>query len=338
MKKGKLPSEILGKYVLDMIAADGVKRGEVVSRAGLGVDCAVLDVGDEYLSVSCDPITTAGKNIGRLAVHVNVNDMAASGCEPVGMTMTLLLPPDAPETELETIIKDAVTAANEVGVEIVGGHTEITDAVNRPVLSAAVFGKSVKRRFVASSGAKAGQQLVLTKWAGLEGTVILAYDAEETFDARFGADFTSRAKKCGDMLSVMRESRVAMAFGAAAMHDATEGGVLGACYEIAHASKIGVDVFAESIPILPETRAVCDFLNINPLKLISSGAMLIAADDGAGLVEKLNSEGINAVVIGRFTPPENGRRVFYGETAAILEQPEADEIYQAHKTLALMRR
>ncbi|MDR1065841.1 MAG: AIR synthase family protein [Clostridiales bacterium] len=329
MDIGKLSQELLDKYVLNVIGARGVKRGETKTRAGFGEDCAVLDIGDEYLSVSSDPITAAEKNIGRLAVHVNANDIAASGCEPVGITITLLMPPGCKESDIETIMNDTINAANEIGVEIVGGHTEVTDAVNRPVISAAVFGKSAGKKFVSSSGAKTGQDLIMTKWAGLEGTAILADCAKDKLCAEFGVEFVMSALKRGGALSVTRESRIAMTFGATAMHDVTEGGVFGACYEMAAAAKVGVEIFAENIPVLPETHAICDFMEINPFKLISSGSLLIAASEGEKLATLLLDRGVEAAVIGRFTPRADDRFVIFKNGRKKLERPAADEIYKA---------
>ncbi|MCD8090845.1 MAG: AIR synthase family protein [Clostridiales bacterium] len=327
METGKLPSELLEKYIFKKSDSSSIKRKEVIVRPSIGEDCAVLDMGSEYLILSTDPITGACENIGRLLVNINANDIYSNGCEPIGLLITLLLPPNLTEEALATLSDQLFSETAKAGLEILGGHTEITDAVNRPVVSATVVGKSANRKFLKTGGAKAGQDVIMTKYAALEGTSILAADNEEKLLKILPREIIEKAKGFSNMLSVRTEGLTAPKYGAAAMHDVTEGGILGACYEIAESAGLGITVFADKIPVLEETKTICRIFNVNPLRLISSGSMLIAAPKGEALVSALKKEGINAAVIGKIT--EKDKFVIYSGRKEVLGEPEPDQIYSA---------
>lgn len=325
MKIGKLTPALLDEMVFRKIAGTAGRK-EVLAGAGMGEDCAVLSLDGELCVLSADPVTAAESGIGALAVHVNVNDVAACGCEPVGMLVTVLLPESATEAALESIMDDIARTAAELGVSIIGGHTEVTDAVNRPVISAAIVGKSLGGNIIGSGGGRAGQDLVMTKWAGLEGTAILAASMAAALEPRFGKAFVAEALEAGKSISVLKEARIAAGLGASAMHDATEGGVLGACFEMAEASRVGLDVYVDDIPVLGVTKEICSFFNIDPLKLISSGAMLVMTGDGKQLADALEKEGIHAAVIGRVT--DRGKMCVSKQGRIPLAPPDSDELYK----------
>jgi hydrogenase maturation factor len=310
MKIGKLPPALLDKLIFKRLGGMAVHRPEVVAGPGPGEDCAVIDVGQEYCVLTADPITAAPSRAGFFALRVNANDVAACGCEPLGALLTLLLPPAWAEEDLDVLMEEVCREAEKLHVAILGGHTEITDAVNRLVVCVTMVGKTHNRRFIATGGAKPGQALVMTKTAGLEGTLILAPATPWPAEA----------------VSVADEAAIAAAQGATALHDATEGGVLGACYELAEASAVGVEIDADSIPVAEATQALCRRLGLDPLRLISSGALLAAVDDGPALVAALGLAGIPASVIGKITAPP--RRVWRrGGAEFALEPPEADAVY-----------
>ncbi len=323
LETGKIATKILEEIV--MKNPTSLNKG-IIQSSAIGEDCAVVDFNNELCLISTDPITGATKDVGYLAVHVNANDIAASGGEPVGIVVTVLLPLGLGKDNLFEIMDGVYKASEELGISVIGGHTEVTDAVNRVVICATIIGKTKDKKFVLSKDAKSGQDLVMTKWAGLEGTHILANHFEEELNGLYGKSFITRAKNLSAYLSVMKESKIAMAHGATAMHDVTEGGVLGAAYELAKAANIGVELSLGKIPILDETIEICDYFGINPYKLISSGAMLIATDNGSELVEKLEAVGINANVIGKFTDGES----YYFEygNKILLPPPESDELYK----------
>ncbi len=328
METGKLPSELLEKYIFSKSKKSSVRQKEVVVRPNIGEDCSILDLGNELLILSTDPITGACENIGKLLVNINANDVYSSGCLPIGLLITLLLPTDITEEMLKKISDDLFNAAEKAGLEILGGHTEITDAVVRPVVSATVVGKSLNRRYIKTSGAMPGQDVVMTKYAALEGTSILVCDNEDKLKSLLPSAVFERAKALSEMLSVKTEGLIGAEHGASSMHDVTEGGILGACYEIAEASGVGIDVYADKIPILDETRQICELFHVDPLRLISSGSMLIASFDGEGLVKKLEMAGVKGTIIGKIT--EGEKKIISGNSCTPLGEPEADMIYKAY--------
>ncbi|MCD7904502.1 MAG: AIR synthase family protein [Clostridiales bacterium] len=328
MEVGKLPSDLLDKYIFKKAELNSVKRKEVRVRPSIGEDCAVLDMGQELLILSTDPITGACENIGKLLVNINANDIYSNGCEPVGLLITLLLPPDFNEAELSRLSEDIFSETEKAGLEVLGGHTEITDAVNRPVVSATVVGKSVNRKFIKTGGAKPGQDVIMTKYAALEGTSVLAADNEEKLLRLLPKTVIEKAKSLSDFLSVKTEGLIASEYGAAAMHDVTEGGILGACYEIAEGSGLGIEVYADRIPILEETKTICRLFGVNPLRLISSGSMVIAAYEGEKLAAALEKAGIKAAIIGKMTE-EKDKCIIYKDKKEVLSEPEPDQIYSA---------
>lgn len=327
MKIGKLPSELLDKYVFQKAKNTTVRRGEVILRPGIGEDCAVLDMGEELLILSTDPITGACENIGRLLVNINANDIYSSGCVPIGLLITLLLPPDFSERELEKLSGDLFAEAEKAQLEVLGGHTEVTDAVTRPVVSATVVGKSINKKFVKTAGAALGDVVIMTKYAAMEGTAILAADYEDRLKEMLPAQTLKAAKSLSENLSVRKEALIAAELGASSMHDVTEGGILGACYEAAESSGTGITVYADKIPILKETREICVLFGVNPLRLISSGSLLICTDKGGELLKALENAGVKAEIIGEIT--EGEKCVISHNKKEALGEPQADEIYSA---------
>jgi len=280
--------------------------------------------------VSSDPVTGATRGVGGLAVNVACNDVATRGVRPVAAVCTLLLPPGTTEGELESLAADLAAQADALGVSVVGGHTEVTDAVRRVVVSITAIGIAPRGAGVSSRGALAGDALVMTKSAGLEGTAILAREHEAALRTELGDAAVDAALRLEGELSVVPEGVLAGALdGVHAMHDITEGGVLGAAWEMAEAAGLGCEVRAGDVPVLPETRAVCARFGLDPLRLVSSGSMLIAASDPAPLLAALEGAGIPAARVGSVLPAEAGRRLIEGGRSAPLAPPGPDELYRA---------
>ncbi|MGI6192646.1 MAG: AIR synthase family protein [Christensenellales bacterium] len=297
MRLGKLSNEQLKKLVLDRFHRT---RSEVVAGSAVGEDCAAIDLQGELCVLSTDPITAATGNIGALAVHVCCNDAAACGAEPVGLLVTMLLPPDTTEEYISSLAAEVSDAAIHCGVDVLGGHTEITDAVTRPVISASVVAKVPKNALVTTSGMRPGDDIVMTKWAGLEGTAILATDHRQKLVHVWNEPEFAEARALSTQFSVTRESRIACTVGGVtAMHDATEGGILGAIWEMADASGCGASIDENAIPVLGITKKACAALDLDPLRMISSGVLLIASERGELLCATLNAAGIPAAVIGK---------------------------------------
>lgn len=324
MEIGKVPENILKRSVFKKLS---VKRPEVLVHSGVGEDCSVLAAGDEAIVLSTDPITGTAKDIGKLAFHITANDIASSGAELVGMLLTIIFPPKNSEEELKEIMSDVTALAEKYQVEILGGHTEVSSAVSRTLVSVTGVGKIAKDRVIKTSGLRAGQDIVVTKWIGLEGTSILAKEKEEELVSQLPPDMIETAKGFADYLSVVPDSRVAMEVGVSAMHDVTEGGIFGALWEMASASGVGIEVDLKKIPVRQETIEVCEVFDINPYMLISSGSMLIGTDHGSRLVEELGRAGIHSAVVGHATEG-NDRVILHGGERRFLEPPKTDELFR----------
>lgn len=327
MEIGKLPNEVLRSCILSKIQN---KRKEVVVRPSVGEDCSAVDFQQELCVISSDPITGTENEIGSIAVHVSCNDIASSGAEPIGLMVTLLIPPMATMDGVEKVMEQLAETAAAANVDIIGGHTEVTNAVNRFVISITALGKTINKTMIKTSGAKPGDSFVLTKYAGLEGTAIIAFDHEQELTRQFGSTVVNGAKRLMKQISVVKEGMIAARHGAHAMHDVTEGGVLGAVWEMCDASDCGAEIMKQNIPILEHTQTICNYYNISPLSLISSGCMLIAVENGAELVDKLQKEGIMATVIGKVT--EKKERLLITESGTIMiPSPKSDELYKVRR-------
>lgn len=328
MRIGKVPQDVLERLVLSRL---GARRPDVLVHSRIGEDCSVIDFGDFVCVVSTDPITGAAANIGWFAVHISCNDVAANGAEPVGLLITVMVPPDACEEDIGRVMGDADRAARSLGVEILGGHSEVTSAVTRLTVVSTALGKARRDSFITSSGARPGDHLILTKAAGLEGTAILAADlAERLIQGGIGRERVANAREFIRNISVVREGMIAAANGATAMHDVTEGGVMGAVFELCEASGAGVRIWEDRIPVAPETRDICHLLGIDPLKLTSSGCMLISAVCSKRVMDAFDEAGIPASVIGEIVEPGRGRvLVRQGGDEVEIRPPERDELYRA---------
>ncbi len=327
METGKLSPADLQRIIFPHL---GMRRPDVLVRAAVGEDSAIIDFGDSVCVLSTDPITGATRNAGWLSVHVSCNDVASNGAEPVGVLVTILLSEQAREDDLRAMMEEVHQAASELGIEVLGGHTEVTPGLASTIISTTAVGRAPKSRFLTSSGARSGDALVLTKAAGLEGTAVLATDFEEQLRGAMSVEALARARAFRAEISVVPDGLAAARLGATAMHDATEGGVLGAIYEMVTAAGLGVEVEADAVPVRPETAEVCRFFHADPLKLISSGSMLIACGDGDAMVRNLGSLGISAAVIGRVIP--SGRWVTSGGSRRELEISYRDELWRILET------
>lgn len=296
MEIGKIPGEKLENLILNKIS---YKRDDVLVHAGMGEDTAVVDLGGELLVISSDPITGASKNAGYLAVHVACNDIVTTGAEPVGIQLVLFLPEGIEEQEIENLMAEINETAASINVEVLGGHTEILSAVNKVIISVTAVGKVAKDLYLPSSNAQAGDDLVLTKGLGIEGTFILANDYENLLlEKGVSKETIFAAKKYKNKISILEEGLLAAKMGAHAMHDVTEGGLYGALDELSMASGLGFELNIENLPISKESKEITDALLIDPAGLISSGSMLIAIPDSKELLNELEKLGIKAAKIG----------------------------------------
>lgn len=328
MEIGKVSETILKRSIFRQMHT---RREEVLVGAGVGEDCAVMQLApDEVFVLSTDPITGTEKDIGKLAIQITANDLASAGAQPVGVLLTVLLPPSADEAQIRQLAKEVDEACQELRIQVMGGHTEVTAAVNQPLISVTGVGKVKKGCLVTTGGAKVGDDVVVTKWIGIEGTSIIAKEKEAELLSRFSRAFVKVAKDFDKFLSVVPEAMTAVEFGVSAMHDVTEGGIYGALWELAEAAGVGLEIDLKAIPIRQETVEICECFRLNPYQLISSGCMLMTATDGRGLVRALQKEGIQAKVIGRCVEGK-AKKVMNGEDVAYLERPKVDEVYKIYR-------
>lgn len=325
MKIGKIPETALKRAVLNQI---GHRRTEVLVGPAIGEDCSVIAVdNDDAFILSTDPITGTVYDIGKLAVHITANDIASSGAEVIGIMLSILLPEGTQEAELKALMQDMEGECKKLNLEILGGHTEVTKAVNQPIVTVTGVGRIKRSEVIKTGGAKPGQEIVMTKWAGLEGTAIIASEKEQELLTKYTPSFIDGAKRMINDISVVPESRIAKEFGVTSMHDVTEGGIFGALWEIGSASNVGLEVDLKKITLRQETVEICEFYDLNPYMLISSGCMLIVTDRANQLVERLEEAGLKAAVIGHITEG-NDRIIKNGEERRYLEPPKSDELYK----------
>jgi hydrogenase expression/formation protein HypE len=330
LSHGKIPVDLLKEVVFENL---GVKRPEVILGPSAGIDGAVIEIGDRSLIVSIDPITGALERIGWLAVNVNANDVATFGVEPAFLFSCILLPEGADRSIVETICVQMDNAARELGMAIAGGHCEVTPGLTSPIVVGCAVGIAEKGKYVTAGGARNGDKLILTKSAGIEGTAILASDREKQLAEAMGIKTLQKAKEFFNQTTVVEDAITAFkAGGVDAMHDPTEGGIIGGIYEMAEASNLGVRIVEEKIPVRPETASICKFFKINPLQLVSSGALLIAAKPNAAnsIIEKLKQKNIHASIIGDFLEDRQNRTIVArnGRTQA-LPKPASDHLWLA---------
>lgn len=325
MKIGKLPEQVLVRSILKQVKH---RRDEVLVGPAVGQDCTAFTVNeDEAIVMSVDPITGTTKDIGPLAVYITTNDLAAAGAEPIGIMLTVLLPERVREIAVRRMMTDIEAVCDRLNIEVLGGHTEVTNVVNQPLISVTGVGKMKKDQVNSLQDIRPNQDLVVTKWIGLEATTIIAKEKEQELSSRFAAGLLETAKGFDQYLSVIPESAIGMEHGISAMHDITEGGIFGALWEMASGADLGLEVDLKKIPIRQETVEICEFFGVNPYQIMSSGSMLIATDDGAGLVAKLEAAGIHGTVIGR-TNDSNDRIIRNGEEIRFLDKPQPDELYK----------
>jgi hydrogenase maturation factor len=297
---GKIPVDILKEVMFKNL---GAERKEVALGPAAGIDGAVFNVGSKSLIVSMDPITGALERIGWEAVNINANDVSTFGVEPAFFLSCILLPENADRKIVEIISSQMNEAAKNLGMAIIGGHCESTPGLTNPIVVGCAMGITNKGNYVTAAAAKPGDRIIITKTAGIEGTTILASDREDVLKKTVSLSVLKRAKGFFRKISVAKEASIAFKTGGVhAMHDPTEGGIAGGIHEVADASNLGFKIIEDKIPVAKETRDICKAFDIDPLYLIASGSMLIAAKEDAAdkIRRRLERSGIDASIVGEF--------------------------------------
>ncbi len=276
---GKLPHKVMEKLISGIPSSDA----RLHLGPGMGLDCAVIDFGETYLVAKSDPITFTAEQIGWYAVHVNANDIATTGAEPRWFLATLLLPEGTKSELVEEIFTQLTSACSEIGAELVGGHTEITSGLDRPIISGTMLGEVSKASLITPKGATPGDIVLLTKGIPIEAGSILARectDLLQDIDPKILERASEYLTRPG--ISVVKEALIATKTGGVtAMHDPTEGGLASGLWELADAANVGICIDEKSIHILPEAEIICEKLNVDPISAIASGALLLTVTEGA---------------------------------------------------------
>jgi hydrogenase maturation factor len=325
---GKLPPALLARMLKAYTSLDErVKVGP-----SIGEDATAVDMDDRYLLLKTDPITFVAEDIGTYTVRINANDIATMGGKPLWLLASILLPEKHTTDELvEQIFSQLSVACKEIGVSLCGGHTEITPGIDRVIVVGAMIGEVKKDGLITTSGAKIGDDILLTKAIAVEGTSVIARRKGKDLEAVFGSDFVQKCKGVIEHpgISILKDADIARRYGDIhSMHDPTEGGLATGLFELASAADVGLIVEEKCIPVFPECQTLCRHYGLDPLGLIASGSLLISINphDTEKVLEALNNNGVPATKIGNILPKEHGLKIKkHGE---ILDLPvfDRDEI------------
>ncbi len=304
-------------------------REEVVNGAGVGTDCAILSFGTGFDTVlSTTPVTAPMEEICGYAIPAALNNVAVAVAEPVGVMLAFLLPVGTEEEALQAAMEQAEDVCRERGVAIIGGHTEVTPAVAEPILTVTCVGKRDAGRRDSLRGVGPGQDIVVSKWIGLEGTVRLARRYRDELCGRYPVRMVEEAAGYDKYLSIIPEAATAMKSGVCGMHDVSRGGVFAALWEMAQQAGVGLEIDLKKIPVKQATIEICEFYGLNPYELLSGGCLIMMTDHGDGLVAALDREHIPAAVVGR-TTAGNDRVIYNEDEKRYLDKPQTDQIYMS---------
>jgi hydrogenase expression/formation protein HypE len=305
----------------------------VALSSSIGEDAAIVQAGNELLAVSSDPITGAEEWLGWLAVHVSANDVATRGVQPRWFNSIILLPKNSTTELVAKICTQMDKAASQLNVAIVGGHCEVTPGIEHPIVTGCAIGVAEEGKYVTCGGAKIGDSIILTKGTGIEGTAILASDRRAELLQVFDENFLNQAERFFEKISVVKDALTAFRIGGvSAMHDPTEGGVAGGLHELADAANIGFTVHEKEILVPEETRKICAHFDVDPLQLISSGSLLIVAEESKTeeIISSLSKSGVQSSIIGEVTEPSLGRNlVTKAGEKTVLVRPASDHLWRA---------
>ncbi len=323
---GKIPPDVLKRLVYPYT---GKKNRRLIFGPGVGVDSAAVRENKHIIVFKTDPITGTASHIGSHSIYINANDIATTGAKPVWYLCTILLPPGTKQSKLKQIMLEMDQTSRKLGITIIGGHCEATRGLDRPMIIGFMTGEA-GHRLLSSRDAKVGDQILLTKTAGLEGTAIIASDHKNQLRNLDGR-LLDRARKLSKRISIVREAlSLSKIRGIHALHDPTEGGVLNGLWELAEASGLGIKIFFDNIPVEEETKQICFALGLDPLKLMSSGSLIVAVapirvKEAKAVLKRI---GVKVSVIGLMTPRSKGRYIVGSRGRRTLSPVIQDELYR----------
>lgn len=329
MKPGKIPPEVLEKLVFTHL---GRSDPDLLLGPGIGQDASVIRIGESIIIASTDPITGSVEDIGWLAVHINANDIATFGVKPRWFLTSIMLPVGCGPEEVGRIMEQIDEAARDLEISVAGGHTEVTEGIDRPIIAGFMIGIATNGNYVTSAGARPGDVILMTKMVAIEGTAIICTEGEGYLKECLGDDLVNEGKELRRHLSVVRDGLIAFSTGhLTAMHDPTEGGLAGGIHEVCDASGVGFEINEENLTFHRSTLAVCDLLEIDPLQLISSGCMVMtcSSDHAQEVLDTLSASGIRSVMIGRILSDVSQRNITRSDQTRELPRPESDALWEA---------
>lgn len=322
MKTGKIAENVLIRSVLKMCKT---KRKEVRKGAGVGEDCAFfLFDENEYAVTSVHTQVINQISDCNRAVLRGTNNVAVSAGEPVGILINLTLPKKIYESDIKEYMMHIESTCKEINVQIVGGHTMVSNIVTEPIIHLTTIGKVNKDKHSELKYATIGQDIVISKWVGLEGSALLVREKEE-LKQRYQTYFIKNVRTYDQYLSIIKEANIATKFNVSAMHDASTGGIFSALWELSEGAGVGIEVELKKIPIKQETIEICEYFNVNPYELMSGGALIMVTDRGHDLVKELKNNDINATVIGKIIEG-NEKRILNDDEIRYLERPRKDQL------------
>lgn len=335
MNIGKISESVLKHSILHQIHTN---RDEVLEGAGIGEDCALFAFSEEEaVAASVREAAVATKTALDFAdtekvsmahlIQKCANNLAVCGAKPIAVMITLLLPQTAEPEDVRKLMAEAEETCAGLSMQIAGGQTRVSGAVTAPLAVVNGYGTVSRQDYGTLKAVKPGQAIVLSKWVGLEGTAILAGKYKDRLTARYPAYLAEEAQGFDRYLSIIPEAATAMKSGVCAMHDASEGGIFAALWELAEGAGIGLDIDLKKIPLRQETVEVCECCGVNPYELLSGGCLIMVTENGERLVAALEAVGIPAVVVGR-TTDSNDRILHSGQDVRYMERPKTDEIYR----------
>ncbi|MBQ4283613.1 MAG: hydrogenase maturation factor [Lachnospira sp.] len=325
MKVGKISNTVLDRSIVKVVSKK--HKSKLLNRPGAGHDCGAF-IAEE----SGDVVVVSSTACGNNSVYTAVNNLAAEGVKAVAVSCSVTMPATNREIALKRVMSHINDDCLKLDVEIAGGHTQVSAAVTEPIISVTAMGVCHKDRRLSASKAKPEQDIIMTKWIGIGGVQAIIDRKREELVEYFNESTVNNAYGCREQLSILYEADIARKAGVTAMHDASNGGIYAALWDLAEAAHVGLDVDFREIKVAQEIIEVCERYDLNPYELDSTGCLLMTAEDGCAIVDILENNGIVAAVIGR-TTAGNDRIIRNREETRYLEAPKQDEIYRFQEAL-----
>lgn len=323
LRIGNLRENVLKRSVLKEIHN---KRKEIMIGAKIYEDASVVNNNKDYV-ISTSTISLQANDAVIFGIKEAVNKVASMGSDPIGIKLTLTLPLDTDERILKQILRLSEETCKELDIEIAGCDAEVSRYVTNTVITVTAFGNVLEKDIFKTSNAQTDDDIIITKWIGLEGTSLLAREKKSLLEESFPRTFVERASDFDKLVSIINDVNEVKKLSINSLHSASKGGIFGALWELAESSKKGLDINLKDIPVKQETIEICEIFGLNPYELISSGSLLITAKDGQKVIMELEKAGINAVIVGKVTEGAD-RTIRNEEELRYLEPPKEDEIFK----------